>query len=492
MLDSATIKGFVGSCLLSRFDNPTPIPQFHEELWDICTSGHNKVAIAAPRGHAKSTSITLSYLLAEALFRSSQFIILVSDTEGQAKLFLNDIKIELEENDNIRNLFGFNRLVKDSETDIIVEMDDGYQFRIVAKGSEQKVRGLKWRNMRPDLIVGDDLENDEIVMNKDRREKFRNWFRKALVPCLSRDGKIVIVGTILHMDSMLERLLNDPHWYTARYAAHNEDFSYILWPEQFSEQDLVTIRNEYILDGMPEGYSQEYLNYPIDESTAYFRRDDFRFINDEDIEYKKLTYYTGVDFAISDKDHSDYTVLLTVGVDDRNNMYVVDVLRGRWDAMEIVDRMFDVQKKWHPDIMTTEEGHISKSLGPYIKEVMFNTERGFINIQGKVPVKNKESRARSIQARLRQGSVFFPYTLVDKEKIMPNWYPDLEQELVRFPRDVHDDQVDALAWIGLTLSEMVPGMTDREYEDALYAEEFEDDDDDQTFLQLGGCPIGGY
>lgn len=492
MIDSAIIKGFVGSCLLSRFDKPAPIPQFHEELWDLCTSGYKKVAIAAPRGHAKSTSISLSYILAEALFRQSSFILLVSDTEGQAKLFLNDIKVELEENEDLQGLFGRAALVKDSETDIIVMMEDGYQFRIIAKGSEQKVRGLKWRNRRPDLIVGDDLENDEIVMNKDRREKFRNWFRKALVPCLSRGGKIIIVGTVLHMDSMLERLLNDPHWHSARYAAHNSDFSKILWPEQFSQKDLEEIRNEYILDGMPEGYSQEYLNYPIDESTAYFRRDDFRFINDEDIPYEQLSYYSAVDFAIGEKDHSDYTVIATVGIDHRNNMYVVDVIRGRWDAMEIVDRMFDVNSKWHPDIMTVEEGHISKSLGPYINERMLDTGN-FISLLKKVPVKDKEARARSMQARFRQGTVYFPYTLMDKEKIMPNWYPDLEQELVRFPRDVHDDQVDALAWIGLTLSEMSPGLTEKEYEDELYHADFiEDDDEETSFLQRGGCPIGGY
>lgn len=497
MLDAATIKGFVGSCLLSRFDNPTPIPNFHQELWEIATSGHKKIAIAAPRGHAKSTSMTLSFLLASVLFRESQFVILVSDTEGQAKLFLNDIKVELEENEDIRALFGVASLIKDTESDIIVEMEDGHQFRIIAKGSEQKVRGLKWRNMRPDLIVGDDLENDEIVMNKDRREKFRLWFRNALVPCLARkggvlQGKIVIVGTILHMDSMLERLLNDPHWYTARYAAHNEDYTELLWPEQFSQESLEEIRNEYILDGNGAGYSQEYLNYPIDESTAYFRRDDFRYKCEEDIDFDRLTYYTGVDFAISEKEHSDFTVIATVGIDDKNNMYVVDIERGRWDAMEIVDRMFDTQLKWQPDIMTVEEGHISKSLGPYIKERMMERDAPFINLVGKVPTKDKESRARSIQARLRQGSVYFPYELDDKEKIMPDWYADLEQEMVRFPRDVHDDQVDALAWVGLTLAEMSPGMTEQEYEDAMYEEEFEPDFVEDNFLEMGGDPIGGY
>lgn len=480
MLDAATVKGFVGSCLLDRFDGAAAIPQFHEELWDMCCSGEKKVAIAAPRGHAKSTSVTLSYLLAAALFRESSFILLVSDTEGQSKLFLNDIKIELDENENLKALFGISHFVKDSETDVIVEFDDGYQFRIIAKGSEQKVRGLKWRNKRPDLIIGDDLENDEIVMNQERREKFRNWMLKALIPCLSDNGRIIIVGTILHLDAALERLLNDPHWYTARYAAHNEDFSEILWPERFTQERLEEIRSSYILQGMPEGYSQEYLNYPIDESAAYFRRDDFRFYDPDDIDYERLTYFTAVDFAISQKEKSDYTVILTVGMDSRNKMYVVDVNRGRWDAKEIVDAMMDTQIKWNPDVFTVEEGHISKALGPYLEEEMLKTGT-FLNLKKMVPVKDKESRARSIQARFRQGTVYF--------NGHADWYPDLEQELVRFPRDVHDDQVDALAWIGLTLAEMTPGLTKQEFEDEQYEDEF---DEYHEYWELGADPVGGY
>jgi len=58
-----------------------------------------------------------------------------------------------------------------------------------------------------------------------------------------------------------------------------------------------------------------------------------------------------------------------------------------------------------------------------------------------------------LQARLRQGTVFF--------NGYANYYPDLEQELLRFPRDVHDDQVDALAWIGLTLDAIIPERLNR-------------------------------
>ena len=118
-LDSGIIFGFVGSCLAPRFDNPKPIPDFHRELWDICCKNARKIAIAAPRGHAKSTSITLSYLLAALLFREHKYAIIVSDTESQAIQFLGDLKAELLENEDIISLFGISKLEKDTETKII-------------------------------------------------------------------------------------------------------------------------------------------------------------------------------------------------------------------------------------------------------------------------------------------------------------------------------------------------------------------------------------
>jgi len=184
-LTAETIYGFAGSVLSSRFDNAVKTPDCHLEWWELCCSPHPLVAIAAPRGHAKSTAITHCYTLACAVFEERDFILLISDTYDQAIMFLSDIKTELYENEDLHALFGNFEFLKDSENDIIVKKDNGKKFRIVAKGSEQKVRGLKWEGKRPNLIVCDDLENDEIVMNKDRREKFRLWFFNALLACRS-------------------------------------------------------------------------------------------------------------------------------------------------------------------------------------------------------------------------------------------------------------------------------------------------------------------
>jgi hypothetical protein len=99
------------------------------------------------------------------------------------------------------------QFIKDTENDIIVGFNDGHKFRIIAKGAEQKLRGLIWNGSRPDIILCDDMENDELVMNKDRREKMKRWFKGALLPCISDRGIVRMVGTILHMDSLLENIM---------------------------------------------------------------------------------------------------------------------------------------------------------------------------------------------------------------------------------------------------------------------------------------------
>ena len=168
-LSANVLEGFVNTVLRKFFHNPSKTPGFHREIWELICSDHKQVAIAAPRYHAKSTAVTHAYTLASVMFRESRYVLIVSDTVSQSVQFLGDIKRELLENEDLRNLFGIKELVKDTEDDLICCMDDDHLFRIQAKGAEQKLRGLKWKNMRPDLIICDDLENEEIVMNKDRQ-----------------------------------------------------------------------------------------------------------------------------------------------------------------------------------------------------------------------------------------------------------------------------------------------------------------------------------
>jgi predicted phage terminase large subunit-like protein len=485
MLTAKTIEGFQGSLLRKRFDNPTAVPDFHREMWELLCANNKYVAIGAPRGHAKSTAVTHTYGLATSLFRESQFTIIVSDTETQAVQFLNDIKMELNDNSDLQVLFGFSKFVKYTENDIIGEMDDGYQFRIMAKGSEQSLRGLKWNGMRPKLIIADDMENDELVMNKDRRDKFMRWIYGALIPCLAPDGRMRVVGTVLHMNSFLEELmpkdwdsatvreplktyskLTKTMWKAVKYRAHDDEFENILWPERFPKEKLIEIRKEYYEKGIPDVYSQEFLNYPLDPTKAYFKRSDFQQMTQQDFDLieerrKPLVYYVGIDLAISEKERADYSVFVVVGIDSDGMIYVIDLIRDRLDGREIIDTIFALERRYKPEFIAIEKEKITKALGPFLYEEMPKRNL-FPSIVEITPSKDLLTRARSIQGRMRAG-----FTKFNKKA---DWYPQLEAEMTTFPRATHDDQVSALAVLGLALDKMIEAPTKEEAMD----EEWED------------------
>ena len=483
MLTASVLEGFTNTVLRKFFDGASDTPEFHREVWELVTSNHPKVAIAAPRNHAKSTAVTHAYTLASVLFRESSYVLIVSDTVSQAVQFLGDIKKELTDNDDVRSLFGIRGLLKETEDDLICEMDDGHLFRIQAKGSEQKLRGLKWKNKRPDLVVGDDMENDEIVMNKERRSKFKRWFYGALLPCLSDKGKIRIVGTILHLDSLLENLMPSSllktvvggpkkliqedlkewteaklPWRSVKYRAHTDDYSKLLWPERKSVEEFKLLKEDYARQGLSDVYSQEMLNIPLDETDTFFRKADFHPMRTED-KKKKMVYYATCDLAVSQSQRADYSAFCIAGMDEDGRLHCVNMIKDRFDALQIVDTVLMIQKLYKPVLFGIEQGTIQKAIGPYLNEEMI--KRGeFINTVLLKPSADKLTRARSIQARMRSGACKF-----DKEA---DWYQPFEDELMRFPRDKHDDQVDSWAYMGLMLDKMWEAPTPEQDDEEEY------------------------
>lgn len=498
-LTAQLVHGFTSSLLLSKFDNPVETPEFHHELWELVCSDHPRVAIAAPRRHAKSTAVTHCFTLASVLFRCKSYVFIVSDTYDQAIEFLDAIKKEMVENEELVTLFGIKRFIKDAENDIIVQLNDGHQFRIKAYGAEQKVRGRKWRSKRPDLVICDDLENDEIVLNEERRHKFRSWFLNALLEVGSKDCHFRIVGTILHQDSLLARYMpkmgsstavddglrvtdaahdHKVKWKSILYRAHNSDFSKILWPENYTQQWFEDKRAEKVAQGHPEGYSQEYLNQPIDDTLAYFRKEDLKNIEKRD-EY--LEYYVGADLAISEKDQRAFTAIVIAGQNANGVLKIVDVRRFRGDSLEICNEIFQVQERYQPVLFAIESENIAKSIGPFLYEQMGKFGKPYINLREmKIGGQDKIRRARSVQARTRAGKIEFDHEA--------SWWPTFQEELLYFPRGTYSDQVDAFAWVGLLLDRMVELAGPEEYKQSIEDEDLDDFDP----LMMGMNAIAGY
>ena len=233
---------------------------------------------------------------------------------------------------------------KDTDADFIIQFNDMTKFRIIAKGAEQKLRGmLAGYGKRPDLVIIDDLLNEELVANKDRRDKLRRWVYGSLIPCRSRNGIIRFVGTPMNLDDPLESLMPKENskntvvedlkiwskrkvgmWKSVKYKAHNANYSKLLCQLETQDNTLRNYDKTFHDQGIPEVYACEYLCNPIDDSIRYFRRNDFLVMTEEDRK-KNKTFYITADLAISERERADYTAIIVGGMDSNGQLHIVNV-----------------------------------------------------------------------------------------------------------------------------------------------------------------------
>lgn len=503
------IENFQKAYLRDTFDSPSEAAPFHKQMWRDALSDTPWVAWAAPRGFAKSTAITLTYALVCILFRQFNYILLVSDSETQAVQFLRVIRFALEGNEDLQRDFelgvppdmreltgvnparaleklqGTDPFLRANDTEVEVAFQDGHVVRIIAKGSEQRIRGLTWRTKRPDLILCDDLEYDEIVNNAERRRKFKDWFFRQLMPAGSKGSKVRMVGTILHSDSLLNNLMENRSWLTRKWAAHAsfDDFSDLLWESRWDEPALRTLQKNFIDAGEQDSYSQEMLNEPLAASHALFRADELLAIppsrsqryllrkagEEQGADSRTESWGVSVDLAVSKKTSADRTVMTVWCLTNTGHVDIVDVIAGRMSPDQTIEEFFKIEKQYgHPDSplqWQVEEGVIQKSILPFLNTEM--RKRGvFLNLKFIHPNADKVTRSASIRGRIRAAQVRFEQSAL--------WWSWAKLELLTFPRGKHDDFVDTLSQIGMVLDRHNQPLTEEEVKEEDWAEEMQD------------------
>jgi hypothetical protein len=251
-----------------------------------------------------------------------------------------------------------------------------------------------------------------------------------------------------------------PTWKHLFYKAHNsfDDFGGLLWPERWSEASLRARRQEFIEDGDSAGYSQEFLNDPQDNAESYLRRDDFIPMTLEDFEANKILI-AGADFAVSKADMANRTSFTVGGLDSRGLVHHLDFQVGRWsstvtdeerDRGELgwVDRMFEIQVRWKPDLFCVEGGVIWKSVERIVRNRMISSGV-YINLLVLDPVRDKASRGRAFQARHRAGAT--------RWNIQAEGYAGAKEEMLRFTGYAAarlDDQFDSCATMHLGIERL--------------------------------------
>ncbi len=489
-------------------------PEFHEELDDIWKDGvckgrnpmkeakamaglkGSRQVVAAPRGHAKSTNLTFKDDLHAILYGYKHYILILSDSTEQAEGFLEDIKTELEDNGNILQDFG--RLKGDRvwRTGTILTSTD---VKVEAIGSGKKVRGRRHRNWRPDLIVLDDIENDENVNTSDQRKKLKSWFDKAVSKAGDTYTDIVYIGTILHYDSLLSSVLNNPRYKARKYRAviseavhtelweewesiyvnlfneeHEEDArrfyeahkeemllgTEVLWEEKLSYYDLMEIR---VSEG-EASFNSELQNDPLDPESATFNPEWFDYYEPELMDWKDKDFlFIGAnDPALGKNKKSDTSSIINLALSLRTGyMYVADASVEKRKPDVIITDVIEMSKRLKRDYGKGfyRFGVETVQFQYFFKEVMAkkSMEEGeYIPIEEIQTTVNKQLRVESLQPVIKNRYVKF-----NKE------HKTLLKQLQEFPMGRNDDGPDGLQ-IAVALAQTVKAVTAKtDYKSAL-------------------------
>ena len=304
------------------------------------------------------------------------------------------------------------------------------------------------------LVIDDPVKNREEAESQYNRESTWDWYTSTAYTRLAPGGGVLVIMTRWHDDDLAGRLLTQAEeggdqWELISYPAiAEEDEEYrnagdALHPARYDIDALKRINKAV----GPRDWAALYQQQPVGEEGDYFKRDQIKYYNLSETDLGRMVFYQAWDLAIGKGDRNDFTVGITVGVDEFDNLYVVDIMRGKYDGFQIVENVLDFADQWAPRAVGIEKGHLSMAIGPFLEKRVRERKAFQHYIQDlSVGRRDKELRARAIQGRIQQGMVLFPRDA--------DFTADLVGEMLRFPMGVHDDQVDALAWVGLMLAEM--------------------------------------
>lgn len=418
--------------------------KLHKDLFSLSEDQNIPLAvIVAFRGSGKSTIMTLSYPIWAALGKmQKRFVLIASQTQYQAKVHLTNIKRELESNDLLANDLG--PFVEQREewgsTSLYISK---YNARITAISTEQSVRGIRHGAYRPDLIICDDVEDMTSVKTREGRNKTFDWFTGEIIPAGDTHTKRIVVGNLLHEDSLLMRLKD-------RLETNEIDGIFREWP--IVKDGLNAWPGKY-----PDKQSLNTLRRTIGNKIAWEREYMLRIIPDEDqiIDYRWIQFYdelpaktekneyinsfVSVDLAISQKATADFTAIVIIhvfGFKMENRKYYIDkkFVNKRISHLQTLETVDSIYRS-----LETVEEHEPRAL---IEEVAYQTavveqlkDREIKAIGIKIH-SDKRARLQLASSIFEQGMVYFPKT---KE------CDPIIQQLVGFGVEKYDDLADAVS-----------------------------------------------
>lgn len=431
-----------------------PFDKVHDQIFDLLDNSDNpKKLILAPRGIGKTTIDNLLIPAKRILFHDKRYIVPVGATYETAEEQSETLKRELMENETINTLFDVEKTGTFSKSNWVIKVG-GHEVNVRPKGAGQRLRGMKWGSYRPDLIIVDDLEDDESVRNEMRRKDLSDWFHGALLNTVDRGAdnwEVIVIGTLLHEDSLLMNLHENPDWDSIVIELCDDEYRSNA-PNFMTDQDVEDLANEYRQAGKLDVFYREYRNIPISLEDADFQQSYFQYYEEgERDEHGKKKYdfaynsdivsFVLVDIARSTKISSADSAIVGVAIDmEENKIFVRDIVSGKLHPDEIYDESISMCQRLKARYLGIEVTGLNEFVTYPFKNELSRRAPGIelveLQARGGVNEKGKTERVRSLVPFYRQGLVYHNKSCCSA----------LEAQLLSFPRSKRWDIMDALGY----------------------------------------------
>lgn len=434
---------------------------FQREIFSLTEQADIKnIFIVAFRGSGKSTIITTSYPLWAILGeQQKKFVLILCQTQAQAKQHMMNLRRELENNALLKSDLGPFREEADewgSSSLVFSKLD----ARITAVSSEQSIRGLRHNQYRPDLMIADDVEDLSSTKTREGRNKTYQWLTSEVIPAGDRDTRLIVIGNLLHEDSLLMRLNED----LEKGKINGEFKRYpliqngkILWPGKYPDMDV--IEDEKRKAGNEFAWQREYMLHIVPDEEQAIHRDWIQYYDElpdrNEVDWggysKYLEVRLGMDLAISQREVADFTAIVPALIFDSGSkakIYILpNIINRKMTFPETVDLCKDLNKTYKEFGCDGSPTFIIEDVA-YQKALPQQLEHeGIHNVKSVRPGNNdKRSRLVLTAHLVKTGKVLFPRQGAEQ----------LINQIVHFGVEKHDDLADAFSSLVLSAVEYPP------------------------------------
>jgi predicted phage terminase large subunit-like protein len=451
---------------------------FHREMFELSSDENLRtLVITAARGIGKSTILNMSLAIWSILGKpQKKFIVILSHTQTKARQHYTNLRKEFEENKLLKSDLGpFREDSGEWGSSLVLPL---YEARITFASTEQSIRGMRHKQHRPDLIIADDLEDNDSVKTLDNRNKTYDWLTKDIIPAGETNTKLVVIGTLLHEDSVLMRLKKEilEGRRTGVYREYPliDDKGVILWKSKYPND--TAIEAERLRIGDEKSWYQEYLLKIVSDADRVIHPEWIQYY-DKMLEKTDINRYygirIGIDPAFSENSRADNTAMVSVAVFNSGDDIKIYVLPNSVNERMVFPALLERAK-----LLSSTHSHNDRKAKLYIESTQ--AQKGLVDmlehewypVEGVPPQGDKRSRIAITGSAIKEGKVLFPERGAE----------ELILQLINFGIERYDDLADAFA---LVVGEILKSNVKIRHLSDLKCYDDDDEDDDSKPFTAG-------